>query len=49
MKHVFFLNVQQVNNDFVLFQAQESAVMIYWGVKQLFQVAAGLDASSALP
>lgn len=25
----FFLNVRQMNNEFVLFQTQESAVMIY--------------------
>lgn len=28
----FFLNVRQMNNEFVLFQTQESAVMIYWFV-----------------
>ncbi|KAM9630146.1 uncharacterized protein ACIBXB_016689 isoform 1-T2 [Morphnus guianensis] len=32
-----------------LFFTEESAVMIYWCVKQLCQVAARLDASSALP
>lgn len=30
MNHVFFLHVRQMNNEFVIFQTQESAVMIYW-------------------
>lgn len=43
MNHVFFLNVRQMNNEFVIFQTQESAVYDLLVCELLCQAGGRLD------